>query len=114
MNAERVKTRAVFGLHLFVTLLAWVAPFLFTWKLLLPAYGAVLLQFTIFRRCLMNQHHALEEDDNATFYSHLLENAGFAPDRKQLKFLVRKILYPVLAGLGLVWQLALGYSPLLF
>ena len=105
---------AFFGLHLFVTLLAWVAPFLFTWWAVALVMGLVMLQFLFFGRCLMNRHHDLGEQDHATFYSHLLERLGFRPDRYRLKIFVRRYLYPVLATLGYFWQEWLGFSPLLF
>ena len=109
-----MKSELVFAAHLFVTLLAWVAPFLFTWWLLALAYSAVLLQFRIFGRCLMNQHHDLAEEDHNTFYSHLLERLGFRPNRRRLKILVRQYLYPVLAVIAFLWQAGLGIEPLLF
>jgi hypothetical protein len=109
-----VKSTVVFWLHLFVTLLAWVAPFLFSWKLSLPVYGLVMLQFGVFGRCLMNEQHGLREEDNRIFYTDLLEKMNFKPDRALVKYLVRKLLYPVLALVALGWQVVWGHAPLLF
>lgn len=109
-----MKSGIVFFLHLFVTLLAWVAPFLFTWWMSAIVMGAVVLQFVLFGRCLMNRHHDLGEDDHATFYSYLLERIGFQPDRRRLKVFVRRYLYPALAGFAYLWQAVLGFDPLLF
>jgi hypothetical protein len=109
-----LKSSFVFALHLFVTLLAWVAPFLLSWKICLAAYTTVMLQFTLFGRCLMNEHHGLKEAENRIFYTDLLEKMHFLPDRALVKFLVRKVLYPVLACVALIWQYLWGHEPLLF
>jgi hypothetical protein len=114
MPAKSVKAKLVFILHLIVTALAWVAPFLFSWQILVPVYVAVLIQFAVFGRCLMNAEHDMAEEDHATFYSHLFEKMGFQPNRRRLKFYVRKVFYPVLSLVALFWQLGLGNAPLLF
>lgn len=103
-----------FWFHLFITLLSWVAPFLFTWYYLLPVYWAVMLQFALFNRCLMNKEHALGEDNNMTFYAHILELAGFQFKRENVKFFCRKLLYPFLTAITLIWQVFLGNEPLCF
>lgn len=109
-----LKSWLLFWLHLFVTLLAWVAPFLFSWKISLPVYGLVMLQFGVFGRCLMNEQHGLQEEDGRIFYTDLLEKMNFSPDRALVKFVVRRLLYPVLAIVALGWQVGLGNTPLLF
>jgi hypothetical protein len=109
-----LKSELFFGFHLLVTLTAWVAPFLFSWKWSLPVYAAVMLQFAFFGKCLMNEQHDMTEDDHATFYSYLFEKMGFRPNRKRLKFYVRKVYYPVLATVALIWQEVLKFEPLLF
>lgn len=114
MTLSTLKSRLAFSFHLFVTLLAWVAPFLVSWKWSVPVYAAVMLQFAVFSRCLMNGQHQLDESGHATFYSHLFESAGFHPDRRRLKFFVRKVSYPLLAAISLIWQEVFHISPLLF
>lgn len=114
MNVKAFKTEIFFWLHLLVTLLAWVAPFLFSWQWSLPVYAAVMVQFAVFGRCLVNKHHDLPEDDYSTFYSHLFEKMGFNPNRRRLKFYVRNVYYPVLATVSVVWQEVLGIQPLVF
>lgn len=103
-----------FFLHLAVTLLAWVAPFLISWTWLLPVYAAVMLQFAVFGRCLMNEQHGLQEAGDRIFYTDLLEMLGLHPDRRRLKYWVRSWLYPTLAAVTLIWQVGLGRHPLLF
>ncbi len=114
MQNQLAKSEFFFWLHLFITALAWVAPFLFSWQWSLPVYAAVMLQFAFFGKCLMNKEHQLAEDDHATFYSYLFEKMGFQPDRRRLKFYVRNVYYPVLATVAVVWQEVLGGKPLLF
>jgi hypothetical protein len=109
-----LKSSFVFALHLFVTVLAWVAPFLFSWKLCLAAYTLVMLQFTVFGKCLMNEHHGLDEAGNRIFYTDLMEMLGFSPDRARVKFIVRKLLYPALALVAIIWQVAAEQEPWMF
>lgn len=114
MSSHTLKSWLAFWFHLFVTLLAWVAPFLFSWQWSLPVYAVVMLQFAVFGRCLVNKEHNLVEDDHATFYSYLFEKLGFKPDRRRLKFYVRNVCYAVLALIAFVWQEIWEIRPLLF
>ena len=106
--------KVFFGLHLLVTLLAWVAPFLFCWKWLVPLYGLVMLQFAVFGRCLMNEQHGLRETEERIFYTELLEKLGFRPEPRLLKRVVRGWLYPTLAAVAVLWQVLLEKPHLLF
>ncbi len=108
------KVNPVFWLHLILTMTSLVGPFLFSWYLMLIAYSIVLLQFFFFGRCLMNEGHNLDDDGDDTFYAYLLEKLGFNFDRKKVRGFVRSWLYAVLAGICILWQLVLGYPPLLF
>ncbi len=114
MKSQTLKSNLVFAIHLFITLLAWVAPFLFNWQILVPVYLAVLLQFAVFGRCLMNAEHDMEETDDATFYSHLFEKMGYQPNRSRMKYYVRRVIYPVLSVIAVFWQEGLGIAPLVF
>ncbi|MFN4080103.1 MAG: hypothetical protein ACK4NS_04335 [Saprospiraceae bacterium] len=109
-----MKARLIFGLHLLLTVLAWAAPFLIDWRLLALILGAVMAQFWIFKRCLMNSQHGLEERDDATFYSYLFERMGWRPNRRIVKTAVRVYLYPALIMVGFLWQHVFCYEPLLF
>jgi hypothetical protein len=104
----------VFWFHLLITLLAWLGPFLFSWFWIVSGYLIVVLQFIVFKRCLLNAKHDLDISEDTTFYSHLLESIGFKIDRTRLKLFVRRYLYLLLAILTLVWQLILNHEPLLF
>ncbi len=103
-----------FWFHLFITVLSWVAPFMFSWYYLLPVYWTVMLQFAVFDRCLVNKEHSLGEGEDTTFYSHILELVGFNFNRKNVKFFCRKFLYPFLTAITLLWQVVLGYAPTMF
>jgi hypothetical protein len=109
-----VVQRFTFALHLLVTILAWVGPFLFSWWLLALAYGAVQVQFWVFRACLLNKHHGLEEAGNVTFYSHLFAEMGIPHNPLWVKRVVRNGLYPFLGAWAWLWQVVLNHPPLLF
>lgn len=108
------KLNAGFWVHALVTSLAWIGPFLFNWKVMLIAYLLVFLQHTFLGKCILNNSHGIEEKDNNTFYSFVFETLGFQPNKKQLHFIARKILMPVLSLFTVFWQVYLGFSPLLF
>jgi len=104
----------VFWFHLLITLLAWLGPFLISWYIMISAYGLVIIQFIVFKRCLLNAKHDLDISDDTTFYSHLLESAGYKPDRALIKKVVRNYLYVILALITIVWQVLLDNEALLF
>jgi hypothetical protein len=105
---------ATFWFHVIITALAWVGPFLFSWYLMVTAYMIVLLQFLIFNRCLLNAKHDLDVSEDTTFYSYLFEKLGYYPNRSVLKKWVRRYVYLILSGFTIIWQLVLGFNPLLF
>jgi hypothetical protein len=104
----------VFWFHLFVTALSWFAPFLFWWLPVVIVYGLVQIQFWVFGRCLMNEQHALSDADDTTFYSHLFDIFNLKPNKAKLKFFIRKMLYPILIAVTIIWQVVLGYKSLIF
>ena len=104
----------LFWFHLFITVLSWFAPFLFSWYYLLPVYWTIMLQFLVFNRCLLNENHDLGETDDMTFYAHILELAGFNFKRAHVKTFCRRILYPFLTAVTLIWQVVLGNAPTQF
>jgi hypothetical protein len=78
------------------------------------AYGIVTLQFIIFKRCLLNAKHNLNDENDVTFYSYLFDQLGISYNRKRLKFWVRNLIYPILGVISYLWQEVLGIDPLLF
>ena len=103
-----------FWIHALVTLLAWVGPFLFNWKVMLVAYLIVFLQHVVLGKCLLNDTHGTPEEDYNTFYSLVFEFLGFKPNRKRLHFLARKVFVPGLALFTVFWQVYLGIGSLVF
>ncbi len=74
-----------FWFHLFITALAWVGPFLFSWYLMVTAYALVVLQFIFLGRCVLNKSHGLDAGNDATFYSVLLDWAKIKHDPVRVK-----------------------------
>ena len=99
-------------LHLGLVILAWTGPFIADWYIVSIGYALVLLQFLVFKRCLVNAQHDLNEaDDDNTFYAHLLESLGIFLPRKPLKIFVRSWLYAILGVFAYVLQDFGGYHP---
>lgn len=114
MTSGKLKTEAVFLLHLLLTIGALFLPFLVSWQITVPVLLLVIAQHAIFGRCFMLSGHEVSEDDGSTFYSHVIERFGFQPNKKAIRFFVRKILYALLTTITLIWQLLLNHKPLLF
>lgn len=114
MSAKGSVLNTAFWFHLFITLLAWSGAFLFSWQLMVIAHLIVQMQFWVLGRCVVNKHHELDESDNYTFYAFLFESVGIYLNRDKLKWFIRNVLHTLLALLAVVWQVVLGYEPLLF
>lgn len=108
------EEKIYFFIHLLAVIVAWTGPFLFSWKIMVPLYFLVSAQFYIFKSCLMNKHHGLDESNEHTFYAELFELMGFQPNRRKLKIFIRKYLNIILVSVTLIWQLGLGVKPLFF
>lgn len=89
-------------------------PFLISWQIGVAIYAAVMIQFAIWGKCLVNEHHGLDESGGRIFYTDLLEKLGFNPNPRLVKTIVRQWLYPTLSLVAIVWQVVLGHAPLLF
>jgi hypothetical protein len=113
MTTQSLKAGVAFWLHLLAVIATWFMPFLVSWKIATPIYAAVMIQFAIWGKCLMNEHHGLDESGGRIFYTELLEKMGFNPDPPLVKTIVRQWLYPILAIVAVIWQVWLGKAPLL-
>jgi hypothetical protein len=109
------KHNFMFWFHVFITSLAWVGPFLFSWQIMVGAYTIILLQFFFFDKCLLNAKHDLTVSEDATFYSYLFEAVGMKNiNRPLIKVIVRRYLYFILGAFSYFWQEILGFEALLF
>ena len=116
MNQPAHSTRINFAFyfHLFITLLSWTGPFLFSWQYLLPVYILIQLQFIFLGKCVLNEHHGQAEQGDATFHSELLEKMGFQFPRPAVKRFIRRWAYPGKMLVLLLWQVVLGQEALIF
>lgn len=111
MSTQTLKSSFLFWLHVLSVVATWVLPFLISWKFAIAIYAAVMIQFAIFGKCLMNVHHGLDESGGRIFYTDLLEKMGFQPDPRLVKTIVRQWLYPTLSLVAILWQVVLGNAP---
>ncbi|MEZ4894761.1 MAG: hypothetical protein R2778_17325 [Saprospiraceae bacterium] len=76
-------------------------------------YAAVMIQFAIFGKCLMNEHHGTAEVDDRIFYhefwSRLVSDSAVADSS-----FCAEIAVSGACLFTLVWQLFLGHEPLIF
>lgn len=103
-----------FWIHALITLLAWIGPFLFNWKVMLVCYLIVFLQHVVLKKCVLNDTHGTAEEDYNTFYFLVFETLGFKPNKKKLHFLARKVFVPSLAAFTYLWQVGLGMESIVF
>ncbi|MFK7809125.1 MAG: hypothetical protein AB8F74_15085 [Saprospiraceae bacterium] len=113
LMGESPKEKLIFWVHIVLVFIAWFGPFIFWWPLMVAGYSIIQLQFYVYKACLMNGMHGLEEQDDTTFYSHVFEYMGYRPDRKKLKFFIRQVIYIVLALFTIFWQVYLENEHLL-
>lgn len=114
MSTQSLKVSFLFWLHLLGVIATYFLPFMINWKLAVGIYSAVMIQFAIFGKCLMNEHHGLQESGDRIFYTDVLERMGFKPNERLVKMVVRQFLYPTMAIVTLIWQVWLGHEPWLF
>jgi hypothetical protein len=116
MRAEKTKLQynAVFWLHAVITLLAWVGPFLFHWVLMCVCYAIAIAQHKILKKCILNDKHGIDENEDHTIYSAVFEELGIQLPRKKVKKFVRNYLYFLLALCTVFLQVICNYQPLLF
>ena len=113
MSIKATSLNFAFWFHLLITTIAWVGPFVFNWQLMLIAYAIVQLQFGVLGKCVVNEHHDLDESDDYTFHAYLFEQLGFKVKRKKVRFFVRKISNWLFATVTIIWQILLGMKPLI-
>ena len=113
-EAAKLEINRMFWVHLIVTSLAWVGPFLFSWYLMVVAYLLVQMQYQVFNRCLMNEGHDLAEDEDKTFYHFIFTKMGMTLERRTVKIFVRQQLNYFLGAFTIFWQVYLDFEPLLF
>jgi len=114
LESYSTEEKIYFFIHLLLVIVAWTGPFLFSWKIIIPIYFLVIAQFIVFKSCLLNKRHGLDESNDHTFYAELFELMGFQPNRRKLKNFIRYYLHVILSIITLIWQVGLGFEPLLY
>jgi hypothetical protein len=102
-----------FWLHLFLIVIAYSSPFLFSWKLILIGVFVLMLQFIVLRQCILTTLQ-FGEEKYITFYTIYLEKLGLKFKRKNLYILMRYIMPFVVLLVSLIWQITLKRQPLIF
>jgi hypothetical protein len=110
---DAIKHHLTFWLHIAGVVFTWFMPFVLPWPLAVTIYATVIVQFAIFGKCLMNEHHGLTEQDDLIFYSDVMERMGLRPNRRLVKNVVRRWLYPSLIIVTLLWQVLGQHKALL-
>lgn len=113
MASKGSAINGIFWFHLFITVLSWVAPFFIDWRIIIPIYFIIQLQFSFLGKCVLNEHHNLKEENYYTFYAFMFEQLGFKVNRKAMHFYVRSLSCSVYSLMAIIWQIGLDMKPLL-
>ena len=94
-----------FWTHLILIILIWTSPFFINWKIILFFIFLYYLQLLIFGNCIITKKQFKTKKREITFYSFLLESAGFKFNRKKIRYLADNIFPWIIFLIAIIWQL---------
>jgi hypothetical protein len=105
--------RLLFALHIIITLAFTFLPVLFSWWINILIYLLWYVHLSIFGGCVLN----IAEYGSAggkEFGVELLKKLGIRMSSNHYLFFSRYVQAPLCIGLSLLWQIVLGFRPLIF
>jgi len=105
-----MKTKTLvplFWTHLFLIILIWTSPLFINWKIILLFILFYYSQLLIFGDCVITKKQFKTKKREMTFYSYLLEKAGYNFSRKKIRYLADYIFPWIILTIALVWQLVI-------
>ena len=101
----------IFWVHLIINMSFIFSWILFSWWLIVLGEILLQLQYIIFKGCILSKAEFKEDISCITYYLH---RWGFTNDQNKGKNFVRIWLPIIVIIISMVWQIVLGFSPLLF
>ena len=73
-------------IHILIIILAYISPFIFSWKIVLAGVIAFYIQKFLIGGCILTKKEFGNFEDN--YYYFALKKLGFDPDKKRLRFIL--------------------------
>ena len=102
----------IFWIHLSIILFWYVTPFLFSWYWLIIGVVFSYAQGLMINGCYLTHAQFGKENDD-TFWGYYLRKLGLKLDKKIAKIIFFWIEPLVVLLIALVWQMLLGFKPML-
>ena len=94
-----------FWTHLILIILAWMSPFFISWKIILLFILLYYLQLIIFGDCIITRKQFKSKNREMTFYSFVLERAGFNFSRNKIRYLADYVFLWLILLIAITWQI---------
>jgi len=103
----------IFWIHLIFIIFLYFSPFLFSWEIIAIIFFLLLFQFLVFKMCLLTRAQFGILPNDMDFHVFYLELIGFRFDRKKVQRFTSYALPFIIFGVTILWQVVLGFSPLI-
>lgn len=115
MSDGTPKGMMIGAIHIVLIIAAYASPFWLDWKIILAGAILLSLQFLILGGCLLNTPQYGEEfyENGNGLYERLFTSLGIKYDQRRLKFILDWVMPSTILVIALIWQLVLGFSPLI-
>lgn len=119
MKSKHHDFGIVFFIHFFLIALFWLLPFLFNWKLVLLSVFLFYLNHYIWKityglcPLTMVQFKTKNPKINVCHY-YLTRYLHLKIDLRKMNFIQRSIIPPIIFIISIIWQVLLGFKPLIF
>jgi hypothetical protein len=109
----------IFFFHASLIILFWLLPFLVNWKLVLLSVSLYYVNHFLWKAtyglCPLTMIEFKTKDPKASVWGYYLDKySGRKINKKRLHFILFWIVPPTILFVSLVWQILLGFKPLLF
>ena len=111
MKKKQKDYGLIFWLHMVVNLILIFSWVLFSWWIIVIGEIILRLQYWIFGGCILSKAEFGIDEACIPYY---LEKWGIAKNNVKSRRLVRDYLPIIVIVLALIWQMLLGFKPLIF
>lgn len=112
MNTIKKDYNLTFWIHLIIVLILLSSWFLFSWYFVLVGIILLQIQFYIFGNCVLTKHEFGDSEQACITY--YLEKWRILKNTKNARLFVKYHIHIIVFLIAIIWQIFLGFSPLLF
>ncbi|HVY01754.1 MAG TPA: hypothetical protein VHA12_03245 [Candidatus Nanoarchaeia archaeon] len=110
--APKAEISLLFLFHLFIHIAAYILPFIISWKIILAITLILYLQLIFVGKCVLTIAQHGKEHNISYLYPYYVK-LGLKPNNEYMLFYGNYIEPAVFFILAAVWQIFLGFSPLI-